>query len=267
MEVFFGHNTGLGDYILMNGALRWMLSQDEISKVVYVAQVTPSKKRHLEAMYADIINDSKLNMIWEPAGKMFNQQRRKIHAWKKRFPDADMRAWSWGTNRWRQGMVENQLDPDRDCWTQMFYALAKVPYKARHKNAHISRDRNKEEDLMKEFDVPQEFVFCADWGAARHGRYSLNPNTNLPVINPKFHRHLNHKYTMFDWMGILERASEIYTIDTGWFHLIKTMRLNKPKYLYNVRSDVLRNCATSFYMNDPMDNGWTFIDSENKPLF
>ena len=267
MEVLFGHNTGLGDYILMNGALRWMLSQDEISKVIYLAQVCPNKRKHVQAMYSDIADHPKLNMILEPRGATFPHQRRKIKLWHKKFPASEIRAWAWGTARWRQGMVENSLDPDRDCWTEMFYSLCKVPYRARHKNAYIPRNQDREERLIKEIGIPKEFVFCADWGGSKRWRYSLEPETDLPIINPKFYRHLNLRYTMFDWMGILERASEIYTIDTGWFHLIKTMRLNKPKYLYNARGDVLRNCATSFYLNDPLDSGWALIDKNNKQLF
>ena len=64
-------------------------------------------------------------------------------------------------------------------------------------------------------------------------------------------------------MGVIENATEVHTVDTSWFHLIKQMRLDKPKYYYHVRNySVLQNLFTSCYINDEHDNGWTILNKD-----
>lgn len=73
---------------------------------------------------------------------------------------------------------------------------------------------------------------------------------------------------IFDWQKVIENADEIHVLNTSWFHLIKSMRLNIPKYYYTVRK--VEMCeGNQDFLNDKFDHGWIKINpshtSRDKP--
>ena len=61
---------------------------------------------------------------------------------------------------------------------------------------------------------------------------------------------------IFDWMGVIEKAKEIYTVDTSFFHLIKSMRLPQEKFYVHSRKTI---AIGQDYINSEFDNNWTMI--------
>ena len=261
MNVLLAHNSGLGDYILMNGAVRYLSSLDEIESIVYLCQSTPNKFRHIVRMYGDI---DKIQLIEERQGRGFSSQRRKIRIWKNRFPNHIGRAFSWNAAFWEPSMEIRGLDPNKNCWPELFYSVFGAPYSARHEYFHIHRDLKRESELARSLKLPREYVFCVDQG--NRPRFNLMPPTDLPVVKPHNYPTLLHEYDIFDWMGVISGASMVYTIDTAWMHLIKSMRLNVPKFYYHMRGDPLKNVFTSLYINDEYDNGWEIVDKHGTIL-
>jgi len=261
VNLFLAHNSGLGDYILMNGAVRYLSSLDEIESIVYLCQSTPNKFRHLVRMYGGM---DKIRLIEEKQGSGFTSQRRKIRIWGKRFSDHESRAFAWNAAFWEPSMEIRGLDPNRDCWPELFYSVLGAPYSARHEYFHIHRNLKKEASLTRSLRLPVDYAFCVDRGARPN--FNLSPPTNLPIIKPHDYPEILHEYDIFDWMGVISGASIIYTIDTAWMHLIKSMRLNVPKFYYHMRGDYVKNVFTSCYINDKYDNGWEIVDKHGAIL-
>ena len=106
--------------------------------------------------------------------------------------------------------------------------------------------------------------------------FSGRPVTKYPIItqgwwgtpdepNKKFSLDTRVSgFQIWDWIAVLERATEIYTIDTAWFHLIKQLRLDTPRYFINNypffgMSHAMKSVVKSNYLNDEWDNGWKVV--------
>tara|TARA_R110000824_G_scaffold8322_3_gene37565 strand:- start:575 stop:1372 length:798 start_codon:yes stop_codon:yes gene_type:complete len=255
MKILLSNNPGLGDYILMNGASRYLAAQENVEEVNILAIVDHNKFLQITRMYED---EPKIIVHPEPGASGFQGIRRKIRKRAREFPDSEKRMFAWAGSVWPGAMERCNLDPKIDCWPELFYASHAVPFSARHEYFYIKRDLDREAELLEELKLPSEYAFCIDRG--KRSKYRLTPKTNLPVFKPHHWSHLFSKYYIFDWMGVLEQASEIYTVDTSWMHLIKSMKLDKPKFYYNVRGDWLKNIFTSRYINDEHDNGWKTLN-------
>jgi hypothetical protein len=255
MKVLLANNCGLGDYILMNGATRYIAAQEDVEHVDLLCIAEHNKYMNIKRMYQD---EPKITVHGEPIVHCFPSLRKKIRKLSRKFPDSDKRVFCWESRRWPQAMIGCGLDPEKDCWNELFYAAHRAPYSARHEHFYVERDRQREAKLFKELELPLEYALCVDQG--RLPKYNLNPKTNLTVFKPHYRQDLFHKYHIWDWMTVIERAKEVYTVDTGWLHFLKSMRLEQPKYYYHVRGNWLKNVFTSRYINDEYDNGWQIID-------
>ena len=256
MNVFLANNSGLGDYILMNGATRYVAAQPEVDNVHLLCIGTHNKFTNVKWMYRD---DPNIIVYPEPPHNSLSHARRKIKRHGKRFarqfPNLHKRAFFWSTQDWWAMMPHFGLDREKNCWTELFYAAHGAPYSARHENFHLERDLDREGKLLNSLNLPSEYAFCSN--TSSRGSYAMKPSSKLPVVSP---RDLPDDL-IFDWMGVIENATEVHTVDTSWFHLIKQMRLDKPKYFYHVRNySALQNHFTSCYINDEYDNGWTILD-------
>ena len=265
MNVFLANNSGLGDYILMNGATRYVAAQPEVNRVHLLCVGTHNKFTQVKWMYRDNPN---IIVYGEPAANSFSQARKKIRTRYKRmikeFSDLHKRAFFWGSQDWYGMMPRFGLDREKNCWPELFYAAHQAPYSARHEYFHVERDLDKECRLFNSLNLPSEYAFCVD--VASLGRCRINfSNTKLPIFKPHSRPDLIESYNIFDWMTVIENAAELHTVDTGWFHLIKQMKLDKKKYFYHVRQmNELKNVLTSCYINDEHDNGWEILDGNGK---
>jgi hypothetical protein len=261
-KIFVANNAGLGDYILMNGATRFIVAQEDVEEVVVLCMADNDKYQQIRRMYSD---NPSIKVIGEPHPNSFRQGQKKIRRYRSRYPEHEFRTFFWGTGVWAEAMRRGDLDPDRkNCWPELFYQVHGAPYSARHEHFYVRRDYDREAKLMEILDLPSEYALCIDEG--KRPKFNLTPKTSLFTFKPHYRRDLFGKYCIWDWMGVVEAASEIYTIDTGWMHLLKSMRLDKPKFYYNVRHCVAQNVFTSPYINDEYDYGWTIINEMGKVL-
>lgn len=256
MEVFLANNTGLGDCLLLNGAARYVASRPDVDHV-YVLCMGHNKIKHISWMYRD---NEKISVIPEPAASSIKQARRKMNKRARQYPHAQARIFFWYSSDWSRQMTKRGLDHEVNCWPELFYHAHQAPYAARHEHFYIQRDRDRENQLFQRLDLPSEYVFCAK--TSSRGTYHIRPNTVLPVVSPCTSGDL-----IFDWMGVIENATEVHTVDTSWFHLVKQMRLDKPKYFYHVRNIALQNIFTSCYLNDKYDNGWEILDINSNSIY
>ena len=104
--------------------------------------------------------------------------------------------------------------------------------------------------ISKEAVPPWGYAFvCNKWSNGSTNAYDLD--TDLPPVVPYQKTNL-----IFDWMGVIEKAKEIYTVDTSFFHLIKSMRLKQRKYYLDSRKTI---ATGQDYINGEHDDNWEVV--------
>lgn len=267
--IIIAHNNGLGDLIVMNGCVRYLASQYDVAYLVCF----DTRTKHYEFMYRDNPN---IILFEKPHPRNSRQARLRqesaTKAIQEQNPDID---WSAGLRRtywtlpeeWIRFAKRLKMATDKTIWPELFYAIMKVPYKCRYDNYYLPRNKEREDAVCNRINLPEKYAFVID--DTRKFKYELELQTDLPVINPlefDFWRDT----LIFDWMKIIEQASEIHTVDTSWFHLIRMLQLNIPKFYYEVRDVIMIGDG---YLNDAFDSGWTRVmaskpvDVEAKPNY
>lgn len=248
--VVIAHNTGLGDHIVMNGAVRHFLFDFDI---VYIFALMNHKLANVGHMFRDT-DRIKVIPVGKPRGKRAFDRALK---WRYNYevncgPDSHPISKDVDFKGGFRKTVVAGKDWGRmgdTTWPRYFYQIQGVPYKCRHEDFYFERDRAREDALFEKLKLPDRYAFVCNWSTqAAVSLDQIRKRTSLPIVLPY------HEDTLiFDWMGVIENATEIHTVDTSYFHLVKQMRLDVPKFYYPVR-----NVAKSGhdYLNDAYDDKW-----------
>jgi|TARA_R110000824_G_scaffold82753_1_gene207339 hypothetical protein len=259
-KILIAHNNGLGDCILMSGGIRHLATIfDEVSLICIGDH---NIFRQVSYLHRDVSN---INVIGEPKARNFQMGRKKIERYRKRHPNWHVRGFWWHPSEFPRHANQFGLDPNTHSWPELFYTYMvggamkeHMGYNHRYDSFHVLRDYDKEQRLKEELLLPDRYVFVVEAGS--NCRHPYHPDgTQYPVFKPSHRSDLFDRYTIFDWMGVIEDAEEVYALDTSWFHLMKQMRLQKPKFYINRRTAPMSGLTTTNYLNDEWDNGWEVI--------
>lgn len=247
-----GHNQGLGDCLLMNGAVRYLASKH--GNIRYLA--VSKNVQTLQHMYR---NDDNINVINLGAkGKVTSIYRKHIKS-LRRSKQSNL-IFNWGIMaNWSSDMRRIGLDPLKNSWCEAFYKLLGVSYNHRYDSWGFDRDLNAEDNVFDIIGIPRQTDYCfvvdGRMAGVRMARTELNIETDRIIVNP--HNFNWRKTNILDWIGVIKHASEIHVIDTSWFHLVKQMRTTCPKFLHDIRKVP---ATPPRYLNDEWDNGWEVIN-------
>ena len=256
-KIVLCHNSGLGDSIIMNGAVRFLSTV--FDEVVLLLIANNATYRQVVHMYSDVPN---VRVQGEPIAPNWSTINRKMNRWARRFPNWHVRTFNWSPRCFASAAANLGLHPEKNCYPEVFYTYFlndTQGYYHRYEDFFVLRNLQKEQDLIKILDLPSDYAIVTNHGAHPRHHYKDVPISQFPILNPASRRDLIDKYTIFDWMGVIEGAREVYTIDTAWFHLMKQMKLDKPKFYINNRGVPMKDVVTSNYLNDKCDNGWKVI--------
>jgi hypothetical protein len=114
---------------------------------------------------------------------------------------------------------------------EAFYKQAVVNFEERWNSFYIERDVKKERQLI-EYICPSK-KFCLVHNTASAGKVNINIETDLPIV--ELHKTPIEK-SIFDWMGIIELASEIHCINSSFIHLVDSMQPIAKLYFHDDRS-------------------------------
>lgn len=114
---------------------------------------------------------------------------------------------------------------------EAFYKQAGVDFQERWNSFYIDRDYDKEKVLIEYLNLPERFCLIHDTASA--GKVNIVVNTDLPIVRV---RKTEIEKSMFDWMGVIELASEIHCINSSFIHLVDSMRPNAKLYFHDDRS-------------------------------
>lgn len=114
---------------------------------------------------------------------------------------------------------------------ESFYKQANVDFTERWQSFYIERDYQKETLVCDHLNLPSKFALIHNTASA--GTVNIDTETNLPVIRME---KTPAEDTMFDWMGVIERATEIHCINSSFIHLVDSMLPKAKLFYYDDRS-------------------------------
>ena len=196
------HHLGLGDYIIISGGLKYLKRNDLLGPAFCIC-----KHQYLNSvkqLYADVKG---FEII-------------AIENWK----EADLLAKHWIGDKifigFDQLMDYKHFDID-------FYRIMKVDFKERWDSFSVIRDFKAEEKLLDDINPPEKFAFVHDDSARGIVINNQLINPELPLVKPFFTN------SIFDWISILEKATEIHCICSSFKHLVDSLPQIKAELFYH----------------------------------
>jgi len=240
------HNLGLGDHIVMNGPIRHILDKYNLKELRLICKASNFNQIHY--MYRD-----------EPRIKVMSiKGHKKGQAeWRKRHEDKITKTAS-ELKRHRSFPIFPKTrkkcpvcDSDKETISFSGGRDLICPRDAVYENFYIQRDDKMESDKMEKIlsenglTVGDKYAFvCVSCSTGTDPKLleEIRASTSIPLVIAKQDAEYrggdcstppSHNGVMFEWMKIIEKASEIHTIDTSFFHLISLMKLNHiPKFFW-----------------------------------
>lgn len=139
------------------------------------------------------------------------------------------------------------------------YAMCGLNYKNWKKNLFIKRNYQKEEELLSTLKIKNE-EYCLV-----NTTFSTPPNTlyknvsyafeHLDISNmKKIEMKIIPGYSIFDWCGVLEKASFVVTVDTCFMYFMEFLNLKSSKNFCFPRSGMY----TYNEINDLFEVKWNY---------
>lgn len=245
-NLFMYFNQGLGDHIACSGAVKYMTEYyDRVHLLCWDLHIGNVKLLHQD--------NPKITFLVNP---MISQNRglfKRLRFWIRHFKKIqfDIRGFYWpNMGLWHQQIQKIGLDPNKNSWVEAFYAALGIEYNIRHTKWFYQRNYELEKNTFDYLKISpdEDYIFCCPRGL------NLKIPSNKKIVTA------SKNFSIFDWIGVIEKASEIHTADTSWFHLIKQMRLNNIPKFYHKHPLRIIPCTNGLYLNDEFDYNWTIIN-------
>lgn len=108
------------------------------------------------------------------------------------------------------------------------YREAKVPFEERF-NLSIDRNFQKEAELEVLLDIANKKSFVVTHSAGSWNRVNFGKSESIEVV-PK------DGFTVFDWVGIIEKAEHVYCVDSCVAHVVNQLGLLKGRRTFRAFS-------------------------------
>lgn len=197
------HHLGLGDHIICNGLVRYLIEVDE----EYTLFVKPHNLGSVSFMYRDVSNLKLLSS------------------------DDDFVL----------GFLKSQSDSDKIIigfktigeysWDEFFYVQHNVDFRERWLSFKVERDLNREMTLFQELNPSNdEYILIHNSGSDGTDRI------NYDIINPEIKKIFveNKTNNIFDYLGLAEKAKEIHCVDSSFKHLVDSFNFNGELYYHTL---------------------------------
>ena len=246
------HNLGLGDHILMNGPIRHAIYNYNIKELRLICK--ESNYNSVAYMYRD---EPKIKVM-SICHKSKLKDEQKAAKWRKQHEDIRTAVTSVMLHNHGSRFPKMKKCPycNSNGNTIPFSTtsgkdLIICPEESIHNNFYIQRDDETESDKMQKIlsenrlNIGDKYAFvCVSCSLGTDPKLlnKIKASTGIPLIIAKKSVEykggdcatlVDYNGVMFEWMKIIEKASEIHTIDTSFFHLINSMNLkNVGKFFW-----------------------------------
>lgn len=134
-------------------------------------------------------------------------------------------------------------------WQHAKYKFIGLDHSDWAKYLKIERNYERETQLQKLINLPDDYIFV-------NRRYGTPPNCKikdfkvdtkslLPIVECQ----IIDGFNPFDWLGILEEATEHWQVDGSWFYLMETLNLKATKLMCFARDGHDMNISGLFKKN------------------
>ena len=221
-DCFIYHHLGLGDHIVCNGLVRYVIDNRQLKNVSLV--VKSCNLNNVRRMFSD--RDEVDFFVVEKDQDFLDYHQN----------NGDIPLLKVGFEKCRNE------DFDRS-----FYDSVGVSFNERWDSWDLYRDKVQEQKLFDDLKIEDDYIFVHDLSSV--GKYDLNIQSDLRKIRPE---KLPSEETIFDWVGVIEEAEEVHAISSSFVHLIDSFNLNNKLYFHNIKS--------GDGMGFSLKNDWTFIN-------
>jgi hypothetical protein len=194
--IYIHHHLGLGDHIVCNAIVREQYNNFGPLTLAVKHHNYPSVKQ----LYKDI--DIKYDLV-----------------------NSDLDCYS---NYFKYPTLRIGFENCKSDWEKSFYDQVGMKYSDRFSKFYIDRDYDRELYLQNKLELPDQFAFVNN--SSSNGNKNIVINTKFPIVQLK-----PLTESIFDWIGVLEKAKEIHTIDSSIYQLIKQLNLEGKKFFYDLR--------------------------------
>lgn len=196
------HHLGLGDHIIISGGLKYLKKKGMLGQAFCICKHSYSSS--IQQLYSDL---EEFEIV-------------SISDWK----GAETLAEQWKGQKMIIGF-DKMMDWyyfDKD-----FYRIMNVDFKERWESFTIKRDAHAESMLLSDINLPGDFVFVHDDAARGFKINSQHVRAGVPVVRPFITN------SIFDWIAVLERATEIHCICSSFKHLVDSLPNIKADLFYH----------------------------------
>jgi len=200
------HFLGLGDHIICNGLVRNLIQSDKSYRLVV-------KDRNLDSvkfMYRDLDNLDYYVIGEEVYPRYF------IETYKRPKIYIDF-------------TIHHNLIAEGMAFDEAFYHQLKINFDKRWSDFYVDRDACTENDLFKKLNPTNE-PYALVHNNTSDGVDRINYDfiaTSLKQIN------VCHSKTIFDYIKLIENASEIHCVDSSFLHLVESVVPENIKLFYH----------------------------------
>jgi hypothetical protein len=204
-ECYIYHHLGLGDHLICNGLVRYLIKSldlKDVSLVVKKANLNNVKRMFIdkpEVSFFPISND-------EEFINHYNNQNDAILC-------------KIGFEKCRN-----------DEFDKSFYDSVAVPFSERWNSWYLQRDTEQESRVYDALDIKEDYIFVHDDSSV--GSYNLNINSTLRQIKPS---KIDCEKSIFDWIKVIENAKEVHAIGSSFAHLINSLCLKNNLYFHDIK--------------------------------
>jgi hypothetical protein len=210
-KIFILPHQGLGDHILCAGIYREYASQ-------YSHCVVPVKKNNYKSV-KDMLKDCRnLQVVSYPKEGLIVHHQQYLN----KFGYEPLKLGGYGEDFF----IDQNLRLD-----EHFYKQANLSISKRWDSFKYIRDYGKEAKLFNLLECDKtKYIFVHD---DFNRGFNLDPNrlpANYRIIRPNPSKF--KKYSVFNYLKVIENASEIHCMESSFAALIESFKLNVPKFAH-----------------------------------
>jgi len=216
------HHLGLGDHIICNGLVRHIHKNCDNNIILFCYA---HNLENLKFMYRDL-NRFEL---------------------KPMSSDAEIDNFITTHNVLVHKIGFNHLDSYMPKFTfdEAFYKIAGISFVVRFNEFYIERDFQREENVYNELNPNNEkYIFVHDDSSRGYSIDRSRLPTEYKIIENDM------KYSVFDFMKIIENAEEIHMMQSSFKELVNSYRLPKPKIFSHNYVRQYPDCLNSIGLNN-----------------
>jgi hypothetical protein len=235
MDTYIHQHGKIGDMILCNGLVRYLLKKKFRNNKIYLF----CRSRHLKAIKFMYRDQKRIKLIpFNENPKLKDEKLLAKYEVNKTENIIQKIKLKKKINFIRIGFENyhktKQSNPDKDFpWPCdiVFYKQFNVPFKYRFLNSYWKRDKKNERKLFRKLvGNNQPYVFIHDDKDRNLVIDEKNINPNLKIIRN------DNKELIFNFRLILERAKEIHIMESSFRQIIEVLNTDNIKlYLYKGR--------------------------------